>query len=122
MYNTKFWVVTRDVCSSWRISDTSIIGLALTKQDAEFTADQLSKRAYKKWASDQYTCFSTSCPKYYVQEVSIVDFVDKESKEFKQFSKEKTTELLAMIAKNNECKDNDIKKNQELEKELETYK
>jgi len=120
MYNTKFWLVIKNGgIRSYGYQE--VIGIALTKQEAEFTADKLSKESYQKWASVEIPFLINSPAKYSVQEVGFIEFVDKNSKQFKQFAKEKVEELNKEIKKNNECSENDVKKNEELNKEIKSY-
>lgn len=118
MDKPKFWIIRSSSRSLYNCN--TILGIALTKIEAEFKAQQYEKEFNSKHCvpSDFLYTWGINC---YVEETSLINFVDKNSKEFKKFMLEKAEEVKKQIKKNDECKEKDIINNVELEKELQSY-
>lgn len=116
MEKSKFYVIIRERMYGMSlycgIKSCDVVGIALSKQEAEFTVSQLESESY-----DSYHCHTT----YSFQETTTTDFIDKNSKEYKKFLKDKRDEINSKIEKEKECIESDSATIKELAIELSQY-
>ena len=91
---------------------TTVVGIALNKVEAEFQVYLLSKE------KDSNSYFFRT---YEVSETTTIDFIDKNSKEFAKFIKERRDAINKQIEKEKGCIEDDSKTIKELSIELSGY-
>lgn len=117
MEKTKFYLIIAEGNSwlSFAHSNKRSISIALSKMEAEYIVYKLTLAENKK--NSQYGWTS-----YKYEEVSIGEFVNKDTKEYRKFIDTKINELGEKIKSNNESSTSFIEKNKQLSLELECYK
>ena len=118
MDKPKFYVIIKRVCGSWSSfssrSSRDIVGLALTKQEAEF---KVWLHNNKNRESNQHYDIS-----YDYEETTIIDHIEKKGKDWDTFVKGKVAQLEKSILKVTECASEDMSNSVKLLEELNTYK
>lgn len=114
MDKSKFYVITKRTHSVSFLGAgiTTVVGIALNQIEAEFQVYLLSKER----DTNSYS-FRT----YEVNETTVIDFIDKNSKEFQKFIKERRDAINKQIEKEKECIEDDSKTIKELSIELSKY-
>lgn len=117
MEKSKFYVIIKETMRGMSVfsgvESFKVVGIALTIQEAEFVVSGLRSKPDED-SFRTYTIFS-------FQETTTVNFIDKNSKEYKKFLKDKRDEINAKIEKEKECIESDSASIKELAIELSQY-
>lgn len=105
MEKTKFWVVTSYSAHCIAFGYT-VVGLCLSEEEAKFQVKKLEK-------SGLYF--------YKYSPIELMDYVDKNSKEYKSFIKEEIENWKKEISKKELCKSKDTCDIQELKDKISKY-
>lgn len=94
MQKSKFWVINKIVGSLY-LTYKEPYKLCLSEEEAEFHCKRLNSVS------------SIRGGYYTVSDIEVMDFVDKNSKEYKKFLDGKKQEIMEQISKKEECKNQD---------------